>query len=136
MILLLKSWRNVQVDLKSPTVTWSEAFDDFVDGSTKRIRDIITSIQYYYKCRTAVDKERSSEDEMWARGPATGHFIEEEDLELDDGGEREVEHELSEEGLAALKASTITGGICLCLRQGTSHCGYVEDTSCLRHQSI
>ncbi|KAF8885735.1 hypothetical protein CPB85DRAFT_1258568 [Mucidula mucida] len=96
-----------RTDLKLLNKTWSDAFTNFMEQTKKCTQDIVVNIQYYYKCCIAADKEHAQEDEHWAWGPTTGHFEDDDDAEFkqehDDIGE-----ELSEEGLAALKAGNIS----------------------------
>ena len=57
MLLLLKPWRNPAVDLKSPEETWSEAFSQFLSLVSKKSKDIIAGIQYFYESCAAADEE-------------------------------------------------------------------------------
>ncbi|KIL70015.1 hypothetical protein M378DRAFT_67250, partial [Amanita muscaria Koide BX008] len=57
MLLLLKPWRDLLTDLKSPTQTWPDAFELFMQNSSSRIRFILSGIQYFHECDTAARRD-------------------------------------------------------------------------------
>ncbi|KAF8804157.1 hypothetical protein BYT27DRAFT_7302151 [Phlegmacium glaucopus] len=57
MLALLKPWTDLS-DLKGHAETFEESFDQFVANSSKKIRDILENIQYYYECYDGAKKRR------------------------------------------------------------------------------
>ncbi|KIO06695.1 hypothetical protein M404DRAFT_44380, partial [Pisolithus tinctorius Marx 270] len=57
MLMLLKPWRNLQIDLKDPSETWEEAFNAFCSTASPRDHCIISNIQYFHKCEAAAQCE-------------------------------------------------------------------------------
>ncbi|KAG1830512.1 hypothetical protein EV424DRAFT_1273811, partial [Suillus variegatus] len=53
MLLLLKPWRNVATDLKSPEQTWQSAFEKFHLTASQSIQHIVSGIQYFYQYKTS-----------------------------------------------------------------------------------
>ena len=49
ILVLLKPWVDLS-ELKMDVETFEQVFDSFVMGSTKKTKDIIENIQYYYEC--------------------------------------------------------------------------------------
>ncbi|EMD32190.1 hypothetical protein CERSUDRAFT_99591 [Gelatoporia subvermispora B] len=98
MLVLLKPWRNLETDLKAPDESWSDAFDRFLAGSPKRIRDIPPGIQYFHECRTAAEKSPEEQPSPGIRQSYTTHAVED---PVDLGEDLPPESELhTEEGLA------------------------------------
>lgn len=111
MLVLLKPWRDLQRDLKSPADSWPVALALFVDShdATKQqaLRSILGGIQYFHECLQAAQASRSNNGFTVTDVPISGsnhrcrraaddaEFYENEDLP-------EVEALQSEEGLAAL----------------------------------
>ncbi|KAF8145652.1 hypothetical protein K438DRAFT_1871603 [Mycena galopus ATCC 62051] len=48
MLVLLKPWRDLGVDLKATNETWSQAFDKFLASANPKVHDILAGIQYFY----------------------------------------------------------------------------------------
>ena len=61
--MLLKPWR-VIIDLKSAAQTWQSAFKDFVSTAPKKELDIMTGIQYFYKCESAAQWHPKNEADI------------------------------------------------------------------------
>ena len=59
MLMLLKPWRNIEDDLKSPTQTWESAFDEFMVHAPRRYRNILSGIQYFHECESSAKAKRS-----------------------------------------------------------------------------
>lgn len=110
MLLLLKPWRDVRVDLKVASQSWEEAFINFVSNAPQRILDMISGIQYFHECRTGLDT--ASEDNRPAGGQqvnsvARERWADDEDVgddteEPPNGATAEV---LTEELLAEIEAA-------------------------------
>ena len=70
MLVLLKPWRNVTSDLKEPSQSWTEAFQEFLHSSTREIQAILSNIQYFHECEIAASANRE-------QSSITGHaFLE------------------------------------------------------------
>ncbi|KAI9069329.1 hypothetical protein FKP32DRAFT_1556688, partial [Trametes sanguinea] len=50
MLMLLKPWRDLR-QLKLPSQTWQEAFEDFRATLPSEMRYVLEGIQYYHDCR-------------------------------------------------------------------------------------
>ena len=59
ILMLLKPWRDIAVDLKNPDENWDHAFNSFFQSTSQRNRDIIDNIQYYHECRNAAQHEHA-----------------------------------------------------------------------------
>lgn len=105
MLVLLKPWRDLRTDLKTPTQTWSEAFDAFLHRAPSRTQFILSGIQYFHECESAAKASRQQEDTLVEEDPHH-HYDRTADVG-DELGEdfREVDSGYSEEGLADLIAS-------------------------------
>ena len=53
MLMLLKPWRYLEVDLKEVNETWHEAFDKFINSAPDDVRNIVSNIQYFHQCEAA-----------------------------------------------------------------------------------
>jgi len=53
MLMLLKLWRSLEMDLKHAQETWDEAFTKFSNNAPKDIRNLVSNIQYFHECKTA-----------------------------------------------------------------------------------
>ncbi|KAF8195697.1 hypothetical protein K438DRAFT_1968205 [Mycena galopus ATCC 62051] len=102
MLVLLKPWRDLGVDLKATNETWSQAFDKFLASANPKVHDILAGIQYFYSCRSAALANRNADDEEQRHTVAGPNTFEDlgEDIEFTISG-------YSEEGLAQLIASQI-----------------------------
>ncbi|KAG9092535.1 hypothetical protein FRC06_011888, partial [Ceratobasidium sp. 370] len=60
MLALLKPWRNIR-ELLPPGGSWANAFSTFLSSATKRERDFISGVQYYYQCKDAVTANVSTD---------------------------------------------------------------------------
>ena len=59
ILMLLKPWRDIAVDLKRPDENWDHAFNSFFQSTSQRNQDIIDNIQYYHECRNAAQHEHT-----------------------------------------------------------------------------
>lgn len=113
MLLLLKPWRDVCTDLKTPNQSWEEAFVNFVSGAPQKILDMISGIQYFHECRTAL--ETTPEDGQAAEAQNTERMDRDtwaDDEDTGDDGEEvgpigETWEALSEELLAEIEAAQV-----------------------------
>ncbi|GLB44644.1 putative G-quadruplex DNA unwinding [Lyophyllum shimeji] len=110
MLMLLKTWRNLQTDLKSAEETWEQAFNAFFsspEAQRKRLKDILAGIQYFHACESAAEASRDGSNGTYTAAGDTrkgGDGVEEDDIEL--GEDTAVgDHGYTEEGLDALVAS-------------------------------
>lgn len=97
MLTLLKPWRDLAKDLKSPTESWATAFETFCISATPGVRRALSGIQYFHECETAAQKGSTSPTPYQAPPDAQA---------LEDEQNIENTHhnqEFSEEGLARLK---------------------------------
>jgi PIF1-like helicase len=105
MLLLLKPWRNIDTDLKSPMQTWESAFDDFMQDIPRKYRNMLSGIQYFHECETSAKDKRTKEDmesEIYESGDARDDEAGGSELEEDTV---DVEEIFTEEGLAAMEAA-------------------------------
>jgi hypothetical protein len=108
MLLLLKPWRNIATDLKSPEQTWQSAFEEFYSTASQSVRHMISGIQYFYQCETSAQNTQGSatqltlpRDEEAVQG-VTG------ELELEEDALHDLTPmALTEEGLQDLIASQL-----------------------------
>lgn len=107
MLLLLKPWRDVRINLKAPSQSWTTAFDLFISTASKKTKDIISGIQYFYESRTAAEEERERDEDVFvSQSQRTRHV--EDDTEFVLGEDvHEDDDTFTEEGLAALIASQL-----------------------------
>ncbi|KAJ7431259.1 hypothetical protein B0H11DRAFT_2131648 [Mycena galericulata] len=103
MMVLLKPWRDMKMDLKQRDESWSQAFDIFTATADKKVHDILAGIQYFHSCRSAALATRCSDEDVWH--PTTG-IDSTETLEMGEDIEC-PQATLSEEGLAQLIASQV-----------------------------
>ena len=100
MLVLLKPWRNLKDDLKSDTETWASSFEAFRASASRKVRRMLSGIQYFHECESAA---HTDDVRPYPYSVST-------DQNPDD--ESGVDHipitrGLSEEGLALLKAEAI-----------------------------
>lgn len=107
MLALLKPWRHLETDLKKPTETWTEAFEVFMSTAPKRVKDILSGIQYFHECSSAAQKARENPDYSLPTYQQRVHGDDEYDHVLPEDA-HPVEAELSEEGLVALQAQQMS----------------------------
>jgi hypothetical protein len=62
MLLLLKPWRCLKTDLKLPTQTWEDSFQGFSSSAPKTIHCILSGIQYFHECKSAVKHDQVNSD--------------------------------------------------------------------------
>ena len=107
MLVLLRPWRDMAVDLKRENETWEAAFDEFVRTTTPRIRRVISNIQYFHACENAAQERRDAEDiDVEVLDDAEGHG-EAGDYEMEDEGDfTDDELDISEEAIEAAEQST------------------------------
>ena len=102
MLMLLKSWRNIETDLKEPTQNWEAAFAAFVETAPVNIKDILSGIQYYHQCRSSAMRQaqQTAENDSDILGPM-------DDFEGTDEYAEAAQRQkvLTEEDLQRLKAS-------------------------------
>ena len=53
MLMLLRPWRNIEMDLKKATQSWEAAFEEFLETAPANTKDILSGIQYYHQCRSS-----------------------------------------------------------------------------------
>lgn len=104
MLTLLKPWRKLKEDLKSPTESWAAAFGAFSASATPRVRRALSGIQYFHECESAAQKDRDSAGSHPNRVPADAQILD------DESGTDHTPHPqgFSEEGLALLKAGNVS----------------------------
>ncbi len=49
MLFLLKPWREAR-QVKEEEESWQDAYDRFISGSSRRDRDVVAGVKYYYQC--------------------------------------------------------------------------------------
>lgn len=112
MLMLLKPWRNIDRDLKTPSESWAAAFKVFIAEAPKKVLDIISGIQYFHECSAAARKsceDGTTQDEA--------HGIAVERTEVDELNEFDLGEDVvpsaepnryTEKGLADLLASQVS----------------------------
>ena len=102
MLLLLKPWRDLTTDLKLSNESWAAAFEAFSTSATPRARRALSGIQYFHECESAAQKDTT--DARPYQVPIDSQILD------DESGMDHVPHsqEFSEEGLALLKAETVS----------------------------
>ena len=98
MLLLLKPWRDIAIDLKPDTETWASTFEEFRLSTQPNVHRILSGIQYFHECESAAHAE------------GTRSYVVPTNQSLDDeSGVDEVPTApgLSEEGLALLKMESV-----------------------------
>ncbi|KAF5331245.1 hypothetical protein D9611_013149 [Ephemerocybe angulata] len=69
MLMLLKPWRTLR-DLKSPTGTFKDAFDDMMQSADDWKRTVVRNIQFYYDCADDAQAEATeARNSMSYRAP-------------------------------------------------------------------
>ena len=101
MLALLKPWRDLGKDLKQSKQTWEEAFVDFLEGASWKEKRVVSGLQYFHECSSAA--ATNDVDSTFAQQLAR----QAEDGDLDDEGVSPLGEELTEEGLAELKAAAV-----------------------------
>ena len=104
--MLLKPWRNLTTDLKSAEESWVDAFSCFLSSASKKSKDIMSGIQYFYESRAAADDEQ---ERIAEENDIPHHLRQRRDDEEDNGISVSVEdlddsEVFNEEGLANLMA--------------------------------
>lgn len=105
MLVLLKPWTDMNVDLKSMDDTWEEAFERFIIEAPGRILNIIDGIQFFHECESAAAARREDEN-VTQRFPGTANDqVDEDDMEdvEEDGAAYPHDEEEQEEELEYLK---------------------------------
>ena len=107
MLTLLKPWRDLKTDLKSPSQTWADAFREFISTAPRHIHFILSGIQYFHDCETAAKESRNDGDIFIDDTSRGGQQMEGDDTDSFGLGEdiTEADHGLSEEGLENLIAA-------------------------------
>lgn len=96
MLILLKPWRNLDMDLKRADETWEAAFNAFLASAPEKTRHILSGIQYFHDCESAA---RQSSNVTPSND--VDHENQEDELTLDEDvpGNSSHARELTEEGL-------------------------------------
>jgi len=102
MLVLLKSWRDLNTDLKSPTESWEASFEAFCSSATPRVRRALSGIQYFHECESAAQKDSASSHPYQV--PAESQTLDNE------SGTDHIPRpqEFSEEGLLLLKEANVS----------------------------
>ena len=100
--MLLKPWRNLRSDLKQPTDSWATAFEAFHASATPKTRRVLSGIQYFHECESAV--QTSTTDHQPYQVSPDAQVLDEES----GTDHTSCPQEFSEEGLAALKESSVS----------------------------
>ncbi|KAF5389042.1 hypothetical protein D9757_004879 [Collybiopsis confluens] len=61
MLMLLKPWRNLAVDLKTVTETWESAYSAFISKADAKRKFIIAGTQFLHQAQTAMDNAKKDE---------------------------------------------------------------------------
>jgi len=108
--MLLKPWHDLQRDLKTANMSWSQAFEEFLETASNETLAILSGIGYLHDCQTAMTNdnidhgvqnfERDSED-------IEDRDNDDEDYEMENGesGAKETEESLN----AIIRAQTSLG---------------------------
>ena len=106
MLMLLKPWRNVKMDLKSPSQLWKSAFKTFMFTTSWCIWNIITGIQYFHKCQSSAQCHSNSLLNLYYSAEVdTEPSLDDLNLAEDSTAQEDIQAPLSEEGLAQLITS-------------------------------
>jgi hypothetical protein len=62
MLVLLKPWHCLKTDLKLLTQTWEDSFQEFSSSALKTIHCILSGIQYFHECKSAVKCDQVNSD--------------------------------------------------------------------------
>ena len=102
MLALLKPWRDLVIDLKSPTESWAVVFEAFCASASPRARRALSGIQYFHECESAAQKDNASP--LPRQVPTDAQALD------DESGTDYVPRpqEFTEEGLALLKEATVS----------------------------
>ena len=60
MLMLLKPWQNIGIDLKTLNDDWAQSFDQFIDqlmNEQRHVRSILSGIQYFHNCKGFVERD-------------------------------------------------------------------------------
>ncbi|KAI6098565.1 hypothetical protein F5141DRAFT_1066906 [Pisolithus sp. B1] len=100
MLLLLKPWREIEMDLKKSNETWEVAFNTFLAMASQKMHHIIFGIQYFHKLVASQDFPHHS---------ASGDTNTNGDLDQGLSEDYDDQHQatMTEEGLTALITSQI-----------------------------
>jgi len=102
MLVLLKPWRDLMTDLKSPTETWASSFEEFRTSASPGVHRILSGIQYFHECESAAHTD-DPKPYIYQAIP-TDPEVPDDELGVD---HVPAARGLSEEGLALLKAESI-----------------------------
>lgn len=109
MLLLLKPWRDIPVDLKRQGQTWEEAFAEFEAAAPASASLALSGVQYFHECSLAADARRA-EDAEAGIAVFEGNDNSADDI-MDVDGEPGVPVEMldmeTEDGLRQLQASQV-----------------------------
>ncbi|KAJ3511695.1 hypothetical protein NLJ89_g3948 [Agrocybe chaxingu] len=70
MLMLLRPWRKLQLDLKGPDETWEDALRAFLetpDARSKGLHNIVENIQYFHDCETSATENHRDTSETEGR---------------------------------------------------------------------
>ena len=107
--MLLKPWRNIATDLKLSMETWESAFETFLATASRKVRHIISGIQYFHECENSACRHSVATQSALGRRKPTDTAEQDEDFHLDEDyeGSNGAQVEMNEEGLATLIASQV-----------------------------
>lgn len=66
MMLLLKLWQDVKLDLRSDIQSWPDAYNVFLGVASQQTSNILDNIQFYYKAKALADLDQDVEEELQA----------------------------------------------------------------------
>ena len=78
MLVLLKPWRCLKTDLKKPDQTWEDSFKEFTATAPTTIHHILSGIQYFHECKSAVKRNQAN--------PDFSHLADDQDVDTMEGG--------------------------------------------------
>lgn len=107
MLLLLKPWRNVATDLKSPEQTWQSAFEKFHLTASQSIQHIVSGIQYFYQYKTSAQNAQDSATELVSSQVKSAVQTVNGEFDLEEDAPHNLVMALTEEGLQSLIASQL-----------------------------
>ena len=85
--------------MKQRGQTWEKAFDDFLEGVSWKEKRVVSGLQYFHECASAAATTNSPPSTLLPQQAEGG--------DLDDEGVSHLGEELTEEGLAELKAAAV-----------------------------
>ena len=106
MLVLFKPWRCLKTDLKTPSQTWEDSFKEFISKAPKTTQYILSGIQYYHECKSAVKRDQANPEFMHLTSNSSEDTSSEaRDLDEDTLPDANFVPSFTEEGLQELIAS-------------------------------